>query len=100
MNIKNYTSTTPAERSIQLIEKRLIDAGAYNLNKMVNRETKEIEGMIFQIDVNDNPMVFKLPAKTEKVFNRLWKDVRRPRPDTKKNIRTQASRTAWKIMLD
>lgn len=47
MNLKNYTSSVPVERSIMLIEKLLIDAGAININKAIEPSTKEIHGIVF-----------------------------------------------------
>lgn len=45
-------------------------------------------------------MFFKLPARVEHCFHVLWKEVKRPQPDTKKRIQEQASRTSWKIICD
>jgi len=56
--------------------------------------------MIFQITHNNVPLTFKLPAKSESVFNVLYNSVKRPRPSTKENIRMQSDRTAWKILSD
>ena len=44
--------------------------------------------------------MFRLPAKVDVCFKVFWKEVKRPRPDTKKNKTDQAERTAWKIILD
>lgn len=49
MNIKNYTSSVPVERSIMLIEKMLNDAGALSIIKHNNPISKEPEAMIFSI---------------------------------------------------
>ena len=100
MNIKNYTSTVPADRSVTMIEHRLVGAGATHIVKLYNEETKRLIGITFQIKVNNVPLTFKLPAKTESVFNVLWAEVRRPTPSTKKNVEDQAERTAWKILAD
>lgn len=102
MNLKNYSSTVPADRSLMLIEKILIDLGATNISKSIN-EQKEVDGIIFMISVNQKPTLFKLKARTEEVFKRLWADVS-PRSAHKKEVkdnkREQAKRTAWKLLFD
>ncbi len=103
MNLKNYSSTVPTERSIMLIEKLLIDAGAVNINKAINPTSKEIEGIVFQIMVNNTPLLFKLPSKTEQCFNMMWKNVSprsAHRESVKQNTKEQAKRTAWKLLFD
>lgn len=100
MNIKNHTSGVPSDRSVNLIEHRLIGAGATHIAKIYDGEPKRLKGITFQIPLNGVPLLFKLPAKTESVFKVLWAEVRRPQPNTKKNIEDQAERTAWKILAD
>ena len=103
MNLKNYTSSVPVERSIMLIEKLLIDAGAVNINKAIDPQTKEIIGVVFQIMVNNNPIVFKLPSKVDQCFKMMWKNVSprsAHRDSVKQNIFEQAKRTAWKLLFD
>lgn len=43
---------------------------------------------------------FHLKAQVEECFIILWKEVKRPRHDTKTMLRQQASKTAWKILSD
>jgi len=99
MNLKNYTSSVSVVSSINKIEHRLVSAGATHIAKVYD-DDKNVKGITFQIPVNDKPLLFKLPASSESVFNVLWKEVRRPRPDTRKNIQQQADRTAWKLLSD
>lgn len=98
MNLKNYTSEVAANQSIVRIESRLAEMGA----KSINKEFKDgvIHGIKFLIDINGNTVVFELPARIERVFDVMWKEISRPRPDTKKRIEKQAERTAWKIIAD
>ena len=102
MNLKNYTSSVPVERSIMMIEKLLIDAGATNISKSVN-EQKEVDGIVFMISVNARPILFKLPSKTEQCLKIMMKEVS-PRSLHKKEVmtnkRAQAQRTAWKLLFD
>jgi len=98
MQIKNYTSSVSVINSINLIENRLVSAGATHIGKVYDKE--RVKGITFQIPVNGIPILFKLPTKSEAVFKVLWKEVRKPRPETKKNIELQSERTAWKILAD
>lgn len=41
-----------------------------------------------------------LKAKIEVCFTILWKDVKRPRPETRASLQQQANRTSWKILSD
>jgi len=99
MNLKNYTSSVPANRSIQLIEELLINEGATNINKTIG-EDKEINGVTFDIPIKDKTFVFKLPSKVDLVYERLRKAIRRPTPVALENCKAQAKRTAWKILYD
>lgn len=99
MNLKNYTSSVPVINSIGRIEHRLAQSGATHIAKTYDKERPI--GMIFQIPVNNIPMTFKLPAKTDKVFEHMIKQRSRPpQPSQKDAIRMQADRTAWKILSD
>jgi len=103
MNLKNYTSSVPVERSIMLIEKLLMDAGAVNINKTIDPATKEVSGIVFQINVDQRPIVFKLPSKVEQCFKMMWKQVSprsAHRDSVKENVMNQAKRTAWKLLFD
>ncbi len=102
MNLKNYTSSVPVERSIMMIEKLLIDAGATNISKSVN-DSKEVDGIVFMIAVNQKPLLFKLPSKVDQCYKIMMKDVS-PRSLHKKEVlnnkKAQAARTAWKLLFD
>lgn len=98
MNLKNYTSTTPVSSSMGKIEKCLVNAGATNISKTY--EQNVCTAITFRMLVNTHPVFFQLPAKVEACFDVMWKEVKRPRPNTKQMIREQAERTAWKIVCD
>lgn len=98
MNLKNYTSTVPATTSMGKIEQNLVAAGATDISKKY--EDGICVAITFRMMVNNQPLFFKLPARVEHCFQVFWKQVKRPQPDTKKRIREQASRTAWKIIAD
>lgn len=98
MNLKNYTSTTPADRSISKIEGILVGLGASNISKAYNEG--KLSAISFMVNVNGNNIPFKLPARIATVEKVMKQDVRRPRKGTYDKIEDQAGRTAWKIILD
>ena len=98
MNLRNYTSGVQASRSIENIEKLLVDLGCLNISKFY--EEKETAGIFFQLDINKQPVSFKLPCKVELIYKRMLKG-RSKLPETQRiNIRKQAARTAWKTLYE
>lgn len=91
MNLKNYTTEVSASRSIDYIERLLVEFGAYNIMKAY--EGGRCISMSFIIEVDGMRMPFKLPANAKNVAN--W--LRKKKPNaTDKNINEQAERIAWK----
>ncbi|TMI92052.1 MAG: hypothetical protein E6H08_12550 [Bacteroidetes bacterium] len=100
MNIKNYTSTVDASRSMAKIEELLVEIGATNINKQyADKISTGITFLLFDQQLQQT-LPFHLKAQVEECFTILWKDVKRPRPDTRTILRQQASKTAWKILSD
>lgn len=101
MNLKNYTSTVPASTSMSRIQRSLVEAGATDISMKFDPETKICTAITFRMVLTGQiPMFFQLPAKIDPCFKVLYAEVKRPQPDTKKRIREQAERTAWKIVSD
>jgi len=98
MNLKNYTSTVPASRSIDRIKNVLRKLGVTNINE--EYKNQELVGIKFLIDIKGTTVAFELPAKVEAVFNVMWLEVKRPTDGRKTALREQAERTAWKIICD
>lgn len=94
MNIKNYTSSVPADRSILHIEKALIEMGATNIAK--EYKDGKVESISFAIKMGDGNIPFKLPAKKEPIAKLFIKEYRRPSQVQIDNCNLQAERTAWK----
>lgn len=100
MNIKNYTSTVDASKSMARIEELLVEIGATNINKQYqNKICTGITFLLYDQQLQQT-LPFHLKAQVEECFNILWKDVKRPRPDTRAITQQQANRTAWKILSD
>lgn len=98
INLKNYTSGVPAVTSMGRIEIALVKAGATDISKKYGDGI--CKAITFRMMVNDRPLFFQLPAKVDACFEVLYKEVKRPRPDTKRLVREQSERTAWKIISD
>lgn len=100
MNIKNYTSTVEASRSMARIEELLVEIGANNINKKY--ENKVCTGITFLYFDNQlgQTLAFHLKAQVDEVFAILWKEVKRPQATTKDTLKAQANRTAWKVLSD
>lgn len=100
MNIKNYTSTVDASKSMAKIEELLVEIGATNVNKQyTNKVCTGITFLLFDQQLQQT-LPFHLKAQVEECFAILWKDVKRPRPDTRATLMQQANKTAWKILSD
>lgn len=100
MNLKNYTSTVPATTSIGKIQRVLVEAGATDISQKYDPVSKVCIAISFRIKFKDTAMFFQLPAKVNACYEVLFKEVKRPQPDTKKRVFEQAERTAWKIVSD
>jgi len=100
MKIRNYTSEVDAEKSQQMIETLLVQAGATGIAKMY--EEKCTSGFVFIIPVNGRDVKFKMPVNTKKVYEKLLKDAGRPfmSQAERNKIREQAERTAWKLLYE
>lgn len=97
INLKNYTTEVAATKSIEMIEKLLVDFGAFNIMKeytemkpLVGRRCSSIS---FIIEVDGMRLPFKLPTKVEQTAK--W--LRKQKPNsTDKTILEQSERIAWK----
>ena len=100
MNIKNYTSTIDASRSMAKIEELLVEIGATNINKQyAEKVCTGITFLLFDQQLQKT-LPFHLKAQVQECFVILWKDVKRPRSDTRAILQQQANKTAWKILSD
>ncbi len=83
MKIKNYTSTVPVSSSMANIEKWLIEIGATNINKHYeNKICRSITYLLFDSATNQT-ICYNIKAQVDECFKILWKEVKRPQPDTK-----------------
>ncbi len=101
MNLKNYTSSTPAIVTISRIEAYLADAGVQGVSKEFH--DGQPTALSFHVIVADRTFTIRLPAKVNEVQEYLWREFctkTRRTQKTKDDFREQAARTAWKIQQD
>lgn len=99
MNLKNYTSEMPVEKSMAKIEKFLVMAGARNIMKAYD-DDGICSSVSFAIVTNGVQVGFTLPARVEAIYNHLYSLYTRPTDKSKDICQAQAARTAWKIISD
>ena len=94
MNLKNYTSTVPPERTAGRIEDRLRLFGATSISK--EYAGVKIIALTFRLVVDSRPFNVRLPIDVQAAKRVLQENRRRYAP----NIEQQAERTAWRLMQD
>lgn len=94
-NIKNYTSSVPADLSILAIERTLIEAGATNIAK--EYDAGKVKAIMFSVARGQGlgNQFFKLPARVEAI-TKAFVDGKRLTQVQRRNLEKQAERTAWK----
>jgi CheY-like chemotaxis protein len=91
INLKNYTTEVPAFRSIDNIERLLMQFGASHIMKEI--ENNQVMAISFRITVDKMPVAIKLPAKVKNIV--AWLKRKKPQ-QTDKARNEQAVRIAWK----
>lgn len=94
MNIKNYTSSVSADKSILDTERILISMGASSIAK--EYKDGKVDALRFAIKRGDSIVPFMLPVKAEPIKKLFLQQYRRPTQIQIKQCTDQAERTAWK----
>ena len=97
--LMNYTTAVAPEKSILDIERLLARAGVKSIHKDYDG-SGEATGFIFSIITTHGELFFKMPCDVEKVFAKLYSEVKQPQAGTKNRVKEQAARVAWRILLD
>jgi len=99
VNIKNYTSTVQADKSVSRIESILVEMGAERIHK--GYKDGKLESISFSMKVQDQLIPFQLPAQVE-VIEKLFLGQYKYRATEvqKRTAREQAERTAWKLIQE
>ena len=97
MNIKNYTSEVPTERSVENIEKLLVQIGASHIGHFYDQQ--DLAGIVFNINIHNQSFNFKLPANPEGIYRALLQERKhKMNKKAEEKYRSQANRTAWKLL--
>lgn len=98
INLKNYTSTIPADQSILNIERLLVQAGASHIMKEYQPFDGIVDAISFKLKVGTESLSYRLPANVEAIVKLFIKNKRSSNPTEaqKKTLKAQAIRTAWK----
>lgn len=99
-NLRNYTSEADPAQSQLKIEQIILSAGGRNITKLYD-DNQNCTVIQFILPVNNMATIFNLDAKADKVYKFMYKQYERTPTSTQVlAIRKQASRTAWKNMLE
>lgn len=100
--MRNYTSTVPAEKSIALIESKLVEAGASQISKEYSKDG-QVVALSFTLLADRNTMQFlpvRLPANVAACLTVLKARRKSWSAAGDRADQQQAPRTAWKLLLD
>ncbi len=96
MNLKNYTTEVPSNRSIENIEKLLVDFGATNIMKEYGPAGR-CAALSFIVEMNGMKLPFRLPGKVDAGY--VWLKKKYPK-SADKRLLEQAERMIWKQLYD
>jgi hypothetical protein len=94
MPILNYTTTIDPFKTLAEIQNILVKHGAKNCS--IDFSGGVPTALTFLVDINGNPINFRLPSNADGVFRALCKE------DVARKFKTkeQAQRVAWRILKD
>jgi hypothetical protein len=95
MALKNYTTKVPANRSVQEIQEMLQKHGASGVLTEYEQGTGRIAGLAFQMEIDTQKIVFKLPLNW-RAAKLVMKKEGNPRADDD----DYCYRVAWRILRD
>lgn len=100
MNIKNYTSSVSAEKSILDIERILITMGARNIAKEYDG-FGHVSAIMFAIPRGESTTPIKLPARVDAIKKLFLNEYKRtPTRGQIEAAEEQATRSAWKNLKE
>ncbi|HDY90096.1 MAG TPA: hypothetical protein ENH82_18510 [bacterium] len=100
-NLKNYTTTIPASRSIGEIQEILLQFGAQSIQ--LNAVNKRVTDIKFLFRLGDKLLPFRLPINIEKAVDFLWNQYRKKSSRGRKerdDFYDEAERISWRIGRD
>jgi len=96
--MRNYTSSVPASRSIENIERLLANLGCKSISRDFTE--KRVSGFYFQLEIKGKDFMFRLPAKADLIYKRLAKGKALRTEKQIADLKAQADRTAWKTLYE
>lgn len=96
--MRNYTSSVPASRSMENIERLLADLGCKSISRFYS--DKEVSGFFFELEIKGQAYTFKLPAKVDLIYKQLTKGRAIKNENHRISYKKQAARTAWKTLYE
>ncbi len=99
MPLLNYTTTVPAQRTIEQIQRLLVKHGAKAIMTEYDNN-REITGLAFRVNSAHGELPIRLPVKVEAVEAILYRDWDEGRMERKYTREGHARRVAWRIMKD
>lgn len=102
MKLKNYTTTVPADKTINEVQALLVQAGASSI--ACNYEHTKITTIFFKLKLGEREIPFQLPAKPDAVYQKLFAQLPPPigvKNDSWRQARhDKAANIAWRIVFD
>jgi len=95
MAIKNYTTSVPAYRSIDEIQKSLLNHGAIGMTMLYEKGTGRISALQFLLEIKDNKVPFALPVNW-----RLFQEVLKQQEIKKWVDEDFCYKVAWRNIRD
>lgn len=97
MAILNYSTSIEAEQTIGEIQRML---SRYNVAAMMTEyDGHQVSAVSFKLNINGEPMSFKLPCNWRSVAT-ILKEQQRQRNKHGDGVDAQAVRVAWRVMKD
>jgi len=95
MPLLNYTTNIAPDKTASEIAKCLVKHGAKAVLTEYNKDEGYVSALSFQININGQDIVFKLPCDWKPILEIFGNDSKVPRARTNQE---QAVRTAWRII--
>ena len=99
MPLLDYTTTVPAQRTIEQIQRLLVKHGAKAIMTEYDGD-REISGLAFKVNSPHGDLPIRLPINVEAVEAVLYRDWDQRKMERKYTKEGHARRVAWRIMKD
>lgn len=104
MSLLNYTTKIDADKTAMEIARCLSTHGAQAVLTEYDEQTGAVTSISFKINLNGQPLAFKLPCDWKPVYEVMSKNKKFTWGDRgekqKSDLRLQSVRTAWRIVKD